>query len=321
MPNWDYVLKEVQKERDDPSGGPSAHDKVRRKYLKQLHDHRGRNIIAYYSGFLTKGNVQGIEINDEDKNGLMLCIHKLDRKLGLDLILHTPGGNIAATESLVHYLKQMFGNDIVAFVPQLAMSAGTMIACACREIYLGKHSNLGPVDPQFNGIPAFGVLQEIERAYEEIRGDSGRALVWGPILANYPPSFVQQCHWAIERSGEFVRAALSSNMFADLEPAQRTDQVNRIFSRLSDLRMNKGHDKHIHADEAREIGLKIKSLEADKALQDIVLTVHHCYMNSLSNTSAFKLIENHIGRCYARLISPPPTMVLHSMQPPTEPAG
>ena len=78
----------------------------------------------------------------------MLCIHKLDRSKGLDLILHTPGGSGAATESLVNYLHQMFGNDIRAFVPQLAMSAGTILACSCKEIYMGKHSNLGLVDPQ-----------------------------------------------------------------------------------------------------------------------------------------------------------------------------
>ena len=45
---------------------------------------------------------------------------------GLDLILHTPGGDMAATESLVDYLRAMFGTDICAFVPQLAMSAGTI---------------------------------------------------------------------------------------------------------------------------------------------------------------------------------------------------
>jgi ClpP class serine protease len=93
-----------------------------------------------------------LDINDEDKNGFMLCIHKLDKSKGLDLFLHTPGGSGAATESLVHYLRQIFGNDIRAFVPQLAMSAGTIIACACKEIFMGKHSNLGPVDPQIKGL-------------------------------------------------------------------------------------------------------------------------------------------------------------------------
>jgi ClpP class serine protease len=75
----------------------------------------------------------------------------MDRSKGLDLILHTPGGDMAATESLVDYLRQMFGKDIRAIVPQIAMSGGTMIALAWKEILMGKHSNLGPIDPQFSG--------------------------------------------------------------------------------------------------------------------------------------------------------------------------
>jgi len=194
MPNLEYVLKEIQKEKDD-IGGDSAIDKVRRKYLMQLNAHVKRNVICYYYGWLSKPKVEGIEINDEDKNGFMLCIHQLDRNLCLDLFLHTPGGSGAATGSLVNYLKQMFGNDIRAFIPQISMSAGTIIACACKEIYMGKHSNLGPVDPQINGIPAYAVIEEIKRAYDEIVADNKKQYVWNPILWRYTPSFVQQCHW------------------------------------------------------------------------------------------------------------------------------
>ena len=32
-----------------------------------------------------------------------------------------------------------------------------------------------------------------------------------------------------------------------------------------------------------------------KDFQDLILTVHHCYMNLLMNTPAFKVIENHMG--------------------------
>ena len=74
-----------------------------------------------------------LQVNDNDKNGFMATIHQLDRSCGLDLLLHTPGGEAAAAESLVHYLRQMFGNDIPAIIPQLAMSAGTMIALSCKE--------------------------------------------------------------------------------------------------------------------------------------------------------------------------------------------
>ena len=58
-------------------------------------------------------------LDDEDKNGFMATIHNLDRSKGLDLILHTPGGNAAATQSLVHYLHQMFGSNIRAVIPHL----------------------------------------------------------------------------------------------------------------------------------------------------------------------------------------------------------
>ena len=129
-------------------------DVIRRQYLKQLYELTQRNIIAYYSGWLQKPGLRGSIIDDGDKNGFMTTIHHLNRSEGLDLILHTPGGSMAATESIVHYLHAMFDGNIRAIIPQLAMSGGTMIACACKHIIMGKQSNLGPIDPQFGGIPA-----------------------------------------------------------------------------------------------------------------------------------------------------------------------
>lgn len=49
-------------------------------------------------------NNPGNAINDKDKAAFMLNVHGLDRSKGLDLILHTPGGDLAATESIVDYL-------------------------------------------------------------------------------------------------------------------------------------------------------------------------------------------------------------------------
>ena len=175
MPNWNQLLNEIK-------AAGSMHDVVRRRYLDRVHEITKRNAIIYYSGWLQKRGVKGAEINDEDKNGFMTVIHELDRNIGVDLILHTPGGDTAATESLVHYLRAMFGTNIRAIVPQLAMSGGTMIACACREIVMGKQSSLGPVDPQFGGIPAHGVVEEFQRAKREIGENPASVPVWQPII-------------------------------------------------------------------------------------------------------------------------------------------
>src|SRR5437899_7053355 len=133
MPNWNQILQEVGARQAQAN---QAFDLVRRKYLTELHNFTGRNVIAYYSGWLSKPTVGGLQINDEDKNGFMMAVHGLDRSKGLDLVLHTPGGAISATQSIVDYLHKMFKNDIRAFVPQIALSAGTMIACSCKEIWM-----------------------------------------------------------------------------------------------------------------------------------------------------------------------------------------
>lgn len=290
MPNWNQVLEEIQ-----DSKRVDALDFVRRKYLDLLSQKTGRNIIAYYSGWLQKPGVGNAYINDDDKNGLMAVIHGLDRTKGLDLILHTPGGDTTATESIVDYLRRMFGTDIRAFIPQLAMSAGTMIACACKEIIMGKQSNIGPIDPQLGGIPAHGVLDEFKRALEEVREAPQTIPIWQKIVEKYHPTFLGECQNAIELSLEMVISWLATGMFKDKPNAKEI--AERVAKELSDHEKTKSHSRHIHLDEAIDIGLVIKLLETDfnQEFQDLVLTVHHSYMHTFSNSNAVKIIENHSG--------------------------
>jgi ATP-dependent protease ClpP protease subunit len=290
MPDWKDILGEIQGHQ---IAGAQAYDIVRRKYLKQLYDRTGRNVITYYSGFLSKPSVEGSEILDEDKNGFMMAIHNLNRQEGLDLILHTQGGDGAATESIVDYLRRMFGNNIRAIIPQIAMSAGTMIACSCREIVMGTHSNLGPIDPHLRGVPAVGVIEEFKQACREVQSNPGIIQLWQSIVGQYRPTFLSQCENAIRWSKEFVGTQLTTVMFAGTPNASR--RAKKVVKKLTDYSGNKGHNRHIHIDECRDIGLNVSALEDNNDIQDLVLTIHHCYMHLLQNTSAYKIIENHRG--------------------------
>lgn len=296
MPNWGAILAEInQQQAVGQSHASGAVDIVRHKYLKQLHEKTKRNIIVYYSGWLSKPTVGGVEINDEDKNGFMMAVHKLDKSKGLDLILHTPGGSIASTQSIADYLHKMFKGDIRAFVPQVAMSAGTMLACSCKEIWMGKHSNLGPIDPQVNGIPAYGVLSEFRRACREVKDDPTKTELWAQIISQYRPTFLTRCENAIDWSNAFVEDQLKRVMFKD-DPGAK-NKAKAIVKKLSHYPTNRTHELHIHFDECKKMGLNVKLLEddADQTLQDLVLTVHHCYMHLFMNTPAYKAIENHNG--------------------------
>lgn len=302
MPNWGEVLKEITKERQHGQvQAAKALDSVRHGYLLALHKKTQRNVITYYSGFLSKPGIFQQDINDEDKNGFMMAVHGLDKKKGLDLVLHTPGGGIAATESIVNYLHKMFSKDIRAIVPQIAMSAGTMIACSCKKILMGEHSNLGPIDPQLNGIPAKGVTDEFKRIYKEIKKDPTKIRIWEPILRQYRPAFLAQCEHSIKWSNQFVEDHLATVMFAGDANARR--KAKKVTKALLDYKTNKTHGRHFHLEDCRKMGLEIDRIEDDQELQDLVLTVHHCYMHVLMNTPAFKIIENHRGTAFVKQIA------------------
>ncbi|MDY0282251.1 MAG: serine protease [Salinivirgaceae bacterium] len=290
MPNWSELVKEINQ-----LGSPF--DILRRKYVRDLSEYTKRNVICYYSGFLQKPELGGaVAVNDNDKNGLMTTINGLNSDDGLDLILHTPGGDTAATESIVDYLWQKFNGNIRCFVPQMAMSAGTMIACSAKEIWLGKQSSLGPVDPQFNGIPAHGVLEEFNRAYAEIVNDPRTIPVWQPVIAKYPPAFLGECEKAVKWSNELVSSWLARNMLAS-EP-DKDKKIEVILKELGDHSVSYAHNRHLSSQKCRDIGLVIKDLESDQELQDKVLSVHHIYFHTLSSTPAFKIIENQNGQAF-----------------------
>lgn len=291
MPAWGSVLAEIGAKQQ---GGQQAVDLVRRKYLKRLHGHTGRNVIAYYSGWLFRPpTTPNLSVGDDDMNAFMAAVHQLKRDKGLDLILHTPGGDIAATEALVKYLWVMFDKDIRVIVPQLAMSAGTMIACAAHSIVLGKQSSLGPIDPQIGGVPAQGVLDEFQMAVESIKRDPASAPLWQQIVSRYHPSFLNECVQAINWSRTMVHGWLCENMFGG--DAVHAPTAQAIVNYLGDHSVTAAHARHIPISKCEEIGLKIEKLEDDKKLQDLVLTVHHSYMHTFSMSPAIKIIENQIG--------------------------
>lgn len=286
MAGWDDILKELNETM-------SQSDYIRRKYLKLLSRYTKRNTIAYYSAFLSRGNsnIGNLDINDLDMTGFMNSLKGMDCSKGLDLILHTPGGSPAAAEAIISYLRSKFNSDIRVIVPQLAMSAGTMMACAAREIIMGKQSSLGPIDPQFNGIPAYNIQMEFEEAKKDLAENPQNAQYWAIKLQQYPAAFLKTAIDAIELSSELVEDWLGSCMFDQKKPEDR-ETIARIVGKLNEHVDSKLHGRHFNMEFCRKIGLKVTALEDDSQLQDAVLSVHHAYMLSIGSSDVVKIIES-----------------------------
>lgn len=176
MPTWGEMLQEL-KDLESPKQ-PAAFDYLRRKYLAALSQRTGRNTILYASRWTQP--IQALQIppealalSEEDVPGFMEVIHGLS-PTSLDLILHSPGGSSEATEAVVSYIRSKF-DDVRVIIPHAAMSAATMLACSANRIVMGKHSFIGPIDPQLilstpvgrQAVPAQAILEQFERAKAE----------------------------------------------------------------------------------------------------------------------------------------------------------
>ena len=303
MPIWSEILREL-KDTQRPNQGPDF-DRVRRKYLAELHRHSGRSVILYASGWLQKDDVppSPVSINDEDIQAFMEVSYGLEQD-GLDLILHSPGGSLEAAEAIVTYLRSHFTN-IRVIVPQLAMSAATMISCAADEIVLGKHSFLGPTDPQLllqtslgmRAVPAQAVLDQFDNARKECV-DPAKLSAWLPMLSQYGPDLLAQCEAALGMSRELVETWLETYMFKGMQ--DRSKRAKKASDWLSDYKKFRSHGRHVTRSDVEAHGLQVLRLESDDKLQDASLSVFHATTHTFTGTSAVKIVENHMGRAFIK---------------------
>jgi len=193
-------------------------------------------------------------------------------------------------------------------VPQAAMSAATMLACASNRIVMGKHSSLGPIDPQFivstqSGMmahPAQAILDQFELAKEECK-DPQLLGAWMPILPQYGPALLVQCINALNLAEDLVAEWLRTWMLAPLGKAKAARIARTAARKLADHSKFKSHGRPIHRDVALGMGLVVDKLERDQQLQDLVLTVYHATTHTFSSTAAAKIIENHLGRAFVKV--------------------
>ena len=202
MANWSDLLDEFHKRSNDEEKSDWLKNQLDEQ-LTKIGERRNQNVIVYASGFLQKPSIPlfATSINREDINGLMCAAHGLDFTKGLSLVIHTPGGEMASTETMIEYLRSKF-DYIEAIVPVYAMSGGTMIALNSNRIVLGRQSQLGPIDAQLpvSGglVSAASILDQFNTARREISQDRESAVLWAQSSRPWGHRFClkRRRHWS-----------------------------------------------------------------------------------------------------------------------------
>ena len=174
-------------------------------------------------------------IDIEDSEEILRAIKLTDGKVPIDLILHTPGGLVLASEQIAHALCR-HPAKVTVFVPHYAMSGGTLLALAADEIVMDENAVLGPVDPQLGEYPAASIIKAVEQ--KDVNEVDDKTLILADVARK-----------AIAQVQTRAQAILAEHI-----PAEQAETLART---LSEGRWT--HDYPITVEEARELGLLVST--------------------------------------------------------------
>jgi ClpP class serine protease len=210
----------------------------RLRLMRTLEEKHGSRVIALIHrqesmSFLGFPMARYIDIQDSEE--VLRAIKLTDPQLPIDIILHTPGGLVLASEQIAYALCRHPAR-VTVFVPHYAMSGGTMIALAADEVVMDDNAVLGPVDPQIGQFPAVSILKVVEE--KNIDKVDDQTLIWADISRKA----INQVKNTIRRiANERYGAELADKLAEALASGQWT------------------HDYPISSDEARSLGLLVSS--------------------------------------------------------------
>ena len=177
-------------------------------------------------------------ISIEDSEQVLRAIRLTPPNTPIDLILHSPGGLVLATEQIARALIR-HPSKVTVFVPHYAMSGGTMLALAADEIIMDPNAVLGPVDPQLGNMAAASILRVVEQ--KPIDKIDDETLIMADLAAK-----------ALAQVQRFVLTLLQDEI---PQPKIAPENIDRIIDLLTTGKIT--HDCPISVEQASHIGLPI----------------------------------------------------------------
>ena len=210
----------------------------RTRALHALERERGTRVIALIHrqetvGFMGVPLFRFIDI--EDSEAVLRAIRMTPDETPLDILLHTPGGLVLASEQIAYAVRE-HPAKVTVLVPHYAMSGGTLIALAADEIHMDPAAVLGPVDPQLGDLPAASIVRVARKKPVDRLDD--RTLIMADVAEK-----------ALRHMKEVVRSLVSERL--------DTAKAETLAETLAGGHYT--HDDPITIGEARELGLPVQA--------------------------------------------------------------
>ncbi|HVT30650.1 MAG TPA: hypothetical protein VHE81_21760 [Lacipirellulaceae bacterium] len=106
-----------------------------------------------------------------------------DKKKPLLVVLYSDGGSLSAAYLIGKLCREYCNGKLVVVIPRRAKSAATLIACAADQLHMGSLSELGPIDPQIEKLPALGLKNAVEHIAELVTERPGSSEMFARYLS------------------------------------------------------------------------------------------------------------------------------------------
>lgn len=231
-----HVLEWIKEPFDE-----KAFEKAVGEHLAALADKHG--VSAYTILYLLDGQD---ELSSWHSNRIYKAATAANKQGPILLVLHNLGGSIEAGYLISKTCKRLANGKFVVAVPRKAKSAATLLSFGADEIHMGLMSELGPIDPQFGGLPALGMKNALEILSELACKYPGAS----KMLADYIESKLD-----LRILGYFERINESARQYAERLLAGKTLASPNTPRSLADHFVNhyKDHGFVIDFDEARDL--------------------------------------------------------------------
>ena len=227
----------------------------RQDLIKDIQQESAFRLICYVSS--------GCRIEHNDALQFRDLLHRVDDGEDIELLLHTPGGDIDAADRLIHMIREKVGDAAIRIVvPHLAKSAGTLMVLGADTVVMSDTSELGPIDPQVLIPDSTGTLRwTAAQNYLDAYKTHSEALRHNPqnlpseiMFRKLDPVVHQRCMAAKRRSRSLAEDLLKRGMFR--EGGNWTATADRLI----DTAEWQAHSQGISLHDATEIGLRVNRI-------------------------------------------------------------
>jgi hypothetical protein len=122
-----------------------------RRSLVELSRHTSRDTIVVASALTARKVIEDrteLNLSSSDVDGLSTVVQELYGP-HLNLVLHGAGGDLGAASEVVSLLRSRF-ESIRALVPNCALSAMALVACACDAVMMPETAFIGAIDDDYH---------------------------------------------------------------------------------------------------------------------------------------------------------------------------